>query len=185
MKEQFVSEAVKILNLDEYDEMLVRHGIDIILCDGSEVVTVLLVSLLSHQFLITCYYIIVFGFLRVNCGGWHAKTAECCFVVYCSLYLLFLMLYRIIIPEWAVWTLLLVNIGYIIINCPVQHIFNPLSKKEVLMSRKKTCIFLSVICFVQQISVVRSVLLRPNLIILMLVSCSMMFLKRSEFWRKV
>ena len=86
------------LNLDDYQQKLFAHGLDIIFCDGSEFLSSLVFSVLLNFFRETLVYLLLFALLRINTGGWHARTRVKCFVIFESLYFLFLISMKITIP---------------------------------------------------------------------------------------
>ncbi len=123
------------LNLDDYQQKLFAHGLDIIFCDGSEFLSSLVFSVLLNFFRETLVYLLLFALLRINTGGWHARTRGKCFVVFESLYFLFLISMKITIPLTIQVCRMLLSSCYIRYNSPVEHWLQPLTDEEIASCR--------------------------------------------------
>lgn len=53
----------------EKEKTMLRHGIDILICDGSNTIFLLIVAYLSNHFLYGMLYVILFSLLREYSGG--------------------------------------------------------------------------------------------------------------------
>ena len=123
------------LNLDDYQQKLFAHGLDIIFCDGSEFFFTLVFSAFLSSFKETLVYLVLFALLRINTGGWHARTRGKCFMVFESLYILFFISLKITIPITTQVFLMLLSSCYIRYNSPVEHWLQPLTDKEISFCR--------------------------------------------------
>ena len=124
------------IDLSEFDKELVSHGIDILICDGRNFVSIILLSFFFGTTRRTILYLIILSCLRGHTGGWHSKTELGCFVTYNISYLLLIWLsYRSIHP-FIMNLIILIAVSYIIWFSPVEHINNPLSDQEREKNRK-------------------------------------------------
>ena len=118
------------IGLSELDRELVSHGIDILICDGRNYVSTILLSFFFGTTRRTILYLIILSCLRGHTGGWHSKTELGCFVTYNISYLLLIWLsYRGIHP-FFMNLIILTAVSYIIWFSPIEHINNPLSNQE-------------------------------------------------------
>ena len=133
---KFFQEYTKTLEkYSDLDKELIRHGLNIILLDGSEIMTVLLVSLVFHVFPESLVYVFLFSYLRICCGGYHCMSSQNCFLLYLVMYLLFLLSLKL---ELHGYMFVLSNSAlFLLAKAPVQHVLNPLTKEEYLLNRRK------------------------------------------------
>ena len=117
---------------------MVRHGIDIFVCDGSNIFCLLIVAYLLNRFLYGILYIAIFSALRGYSGGWHSSTRFGCFAVYQLMFLFALAFYSLNIPRCMSDIIFVFSSLYTLIYSPVQHIYNPLTESEIKTNRIKT-----------------------------------------------
>ena len=186
LKDMFSSYISKELELDDYDHMLVMHGLDIIVCDGRDILGVLLLSLVLKDFRYAVYYVLVFGFFRSRSGGWHADDEYSCFAVYMILYIVNFFLRRCPVSR-TVWMILFVISGvYMYMNAPTEHIYQPLTDRERRMNRNTVRILTVLFLFMQfWLVTVPGDLFSLNCILFVYNACSMAFLKHSKYWRRI
>lgn len=114
----------------EYERELLKHGIQIILNDGLNIITVLLICRFLHADIVGYCYIISFALLRRYSGGWHAPTHFTCFITYQSLFLITLGFSSMeinIMTKSVIFILFSVLTG---VMGPVAHWLNPLTEPE-------------------------------------------------------
>ncbi len=118
------------IGLSELEKELVSHGMDILICDGRNFVSVILLSFFLGTTRRTILYLVILSCLRGHTGGWHSKTELGCFVTYNISYLLLIWLsYRSIHP-YIMNLIISTSASYIIWFSPIEHINNPLSNQE-------------------------------------------------------
>ena len=121
----------------QYDEMessLIDHGIRIIVQDFSCFLPVILMTAMLHRIHIGLLYIVLYAFLRIHCGGYHARTRSGCIAVYFLMFLFYYYFRAFPISVFSV-SLLLISSVYILKNAPFMHIYNPLTLSEVHHNR--------------------------------------------------
>ncbi len=121
----------------QYDEMessLIDHGIRIIIQDLCCFFPVILMTAMLHRIHIGLLYIVLYAFLRIHCGGYHARTRSGCIALY---FLMFLLYYhfRTVPVNMFSFLLLMICSVYILMNAPFMHIYNPLTLSEVHHNR--------------------------------------------------
>ena len=124
-------------NYSETEQLLIRHGLEIVFLDGSELLSVLGYSVWRDCFISSLVYVVFFSWLRKHCGGWHCPTKTACFVMYWIMYLCFcrLLFMQFCLP---VHFLLIISILYLAGSAPVQHRLNPMSAEEFTYNRHRT-----------------------------------------------
>ena len=120
----------------EYDDMLFHHGVRIVLQDGSEILTVLLLSLFLHQGRAAVLYTSTFAILRIHTGGLHAGTPAGCFIGYLAMYLAVTGYSLLPLNPSVCFFLSLISTLIILRNAPAEHILNPLTVQEYQYNRK-------------------------------------------------
>ena len=121
-------------NYSETEQLLIRHGLEIVILDGSEILSVLVYSLFKGCFVSILVYDFFFSWLKKHCGGWHCPTKGSCFMMYWLMYLCFcgLMCIQLDLP---VHFLLVISVLYIAVSAPVQHRMSPMSAEEFTYNR--------------------------------------------------
>ena len=126
-----ITDRIKMaMRLSDTDAALFRYGLEAVVCDGTDFLAVLILSVFFHNTAETTVYIVLFGILRGHCGGYHAKTKTGCLLLYVSIYLAYVLCVTLIdqgLLYMAVWIL---SSAYACINAPAEHVFNPLSEEE-------------------------------------------------------
>lgn len=144
---QFIKNYIKNnTNYSDSDIGLIYHGLQIVLQDGSEILSALITGFCFHRFLPVLLYVLIYGLLRTRCGGHHSKTRPGCYVTYMMLFFIFLFFLSFPFPEYFVIPVFL-SVLYIVKNAPVQHLYNPLSYNEMMKNQTESRL-LSLISFI-------------------------------------
>ena len=124
-------------NYSETEKILIRHGLEIVILDGSEILSVLVYSVFKGCFVSSLVYVFFFSWLRIHCGGYHCKSKGSCFVSYVLFFLCFVLCADIEL-NMLLYLLYVVSVFYIAVNAPLQHVLNPLSASEIRNNRRLT-----------------------------------------------
>ncbi len=116
--------------LSEYETLLLRHGISILLQDGSEMISALILGSLMHRTAETLIFLICFCTLRVHAGGFHARTPAGCYCGFMALFLAVLGFCSIRIPFCISGILSILSALYIVFRAPAEHPLNPLTPDQ-------------------------------------------------------
>ena len=142
--EKYTDALILHYHLNRQDALLLRHGVNIILLDGTEILCALLLSFIFDSTRETVLYIVWFSNLRVHGGGYHTKTPVSCFISYLILFLLFVFLIHtklnLLLPG-------LLSVMLIWLIAPVEHPLNPLTRKEYRLNQLKLQIQLTASLF--------------------------------------
>ena len=122
-------------DIDENKIALAKHGLDILISDGRNLLCVFLLSLMLKNTAQTLIYLFVLSTLRVHTGGWHASSEVKCFLSYQGMFILFSFLNSFMIPDFLNTILLIASILYIVYFAPVEHKYNPLTHDEIIKNR--------------------------------------------------
>lgn len=136
------------IGLSGLDKELVSHGIDILVCDGRNFLSIILPSFFFGTTERTFLYLIVLSCLRGHTGGWHSKTEFGCFVTYNISYLLLIWFSYCNIHQSLMNFGVLFSIVYIIRFSPVEHMNNPLSDPERNRNQKMSTYYCVVFSFI-------------------------------------
>lgn len=129
--------------IDEKKIALAKHGLDILISDGRNLLSVFLLSLVLKNTTQALLYLLVLSTLRVHTGGWHASSEVKCFLTYQGMFILFSFLNSFMMPDFINTVLMIASILYIVCCAPIEHKYNPLSHDEIIKNRY--CCF--VYCF--------------------------------------
>ena len=99
-------------DIDENKIALAKHGLDILISDGRNLLCVFLLSLMLKNTAQTLIYLFVLSTLRVHTGGWHASSEVKCFLSYQGMFILFSFLNSFMIPDFLNTILLIASILY-------------------------------------------------------------------------
>ncbi len=124
--ESIANALTKKKELSSIRKKLIVHGIDILICDGRNYLCLFLLSLLLHRFTDAVVFAVLLSVLRSRTGGWHANTPNKCFLFYQLSFLLFCLFSSFEFP-FIYHILMIISSAYILVNSPVEHVFNPLS----------------------------------------------------------
>lgn len=130
MKELVLTKIKKLYCLSEDRFLLLNHGLDILISDGRNIICLFLFSMLFKNTLQAALYLLTLCALRVHTGGWHASSELLCFITYQTMFILFSIINKLLIPNTIQNIIMLFSIIYILTNAPVEHKYNPLSCKE-------------------------------------------------------
>lgn len=121
----------KIVDIEKRDECV--YGAEVLLLNLSNILTALIISILSKTMLHFVAFMLIFVPLRIFIGGFHAKTSESCYLITSTTYALTVLCVKLM-PELytnipAIITLAILIIP-IILFAPVEHKNNPLNTDE-------------------------------------------------------
>lgn len=116
---------------------LLNHGINILINDGINMIFLLMISSIADDLFHGIIYLLTFSSMRKYSGGWHASTRLRCFLSYQAVFILMLLCAGWVTDSRVIIVCYLISISYILMNAPVQHIYNPLSECEKLENRRK------------------------------------------------
>lgn len=137
MKTDYLSQIQAKYSFSDSQMLLLKHGIDIIINDSINMLCLLLISLVTGDLFQGVIYLLTFTSLRRHSGGWHASTRLLCYISYQIVFVIMLICSKYTLDIRIIIFLFFISIGYIFINAPVQHIYNPLSDQEVSKNRSK------------------------------------------------
>ena len=126
----------KIVDIEKRDECV--YGAEVLLLNLSNILTALIISILSKTMLHFATFMLIFVPLRIFIGGFHAKTSESCYLITSITYALTVICVKLM-PELysnisAIITLAILIIP-IILFAPVEHKNNPLTSDECKRNR--------------------------------------------------
>ena len=141
----FVSKIIsEQYDLDETETRLFNHGLEVLLCDGTDFLSIIFISFFLRNTLFTLLYIVAFSLLRCNAGGWHASTRVGCLIIYTMHYLIAVFIIDYVSVPLCLWySAYFISVIYIFKNCPVQHPDLFLLPEEIHYAKIKTAIILS------------------------------------------
>ena len=177
----------KLLNHNNYSSneiVLLKHGMDIFIHDGGELLCVFALSLLLHNTNSTLIYVTSFSALRLCTGGYHASTRMLCTLQYIAMYLYYYFLLQIKFSFILQLSCLIISALYILHNAPIEHRLNCLTKEE----RKYNQICCRIILLILVLSYLVLLALRDDkrttiVIVLLFNALMMILLKHSKNWR--
>lgn len=172
------------LELSEEDSEFLRYGIDSLLCDFTDFMTVLLISLFLRNTFQTVIYITLLSILRTYCGGYHARTKSGCLAVYTAMYLLACVFHHYL-TNITVFLLFLSAAAYTFFNAPVEHVCLPLTPEERDKSKSTVRKILMIISLLLPGCCIFSKSIFKTIVITMVNNAVFMeLLKHSREWRK-
>lgn len=121
----------KTVDIEKRDECV--YGAEVLLVNLSNILTALIISILTKSMLHFAAFMLIFVPLRIFTGGYHAKTSESCYLITSSMYALTVLCVKLM-PELysnipAIITLAVLIVP-IVLFAPVEHKNNPLSAGE-------------------------------------------------------
>jgi len=121
----------KIIDIEKRDECV--YGAEVLLLNLSNILTALIISVLTKSMLHFAAFMLIFVPLRIFTGGYHAKTSESCYLITSTMYALTVLCVKLMpelysnIPAIITLTILIVSI---VLFAPVEHKNNPLNSDE-------------------------------------------------------
>lgn len=132
------------VQLSEYDTLLLEHGISILLQDGSEILSALIIGSCFGRLIETVLFLICFCSLRIHSGGLHARTPAGCYFGFMLIFGSVLIICSFDIPEYISIIISIISAAYIILYAPAEHPLNPLTTAQK-SSAGKHALYLSTI----------------------------------------
>jgi accessory gene regulator B len=130
------------------------YGLEILYSTILNSAAVLLIAVITGELIAVAVYMAAFLTLRINAGGYHAKTHLGCISILAAVLLIFTAVIKLL-PDaafpYAAAAVMAAAAVPVFIFAPVEHPNHPLREKAVKRLRKTTLIFLSVwtiLCFV-------------------------------------
>lgn len=156
----------KIFDIEKRDKCV--YGAEVLLLNLSNILTALIISILSRSMLHFAAFMLIFVPLRIFTGGFHAKSSDSCYVLTTATYALTVLCVKLL-PELyanipAIITLAILII-LMILFAPVEHKNNPLNadehKRNRLISVSLTAIdsLIFIILYFLSISIATSVMI--------------------------
>ncbi|MDE6759776.1 MAG: accessory gene regulator B family protein [Lachnospiraceae bacterium] len=133
----------RVLDIEKRE--LYTYGIEVILLNGSILLSMLIISLLLDELIHYLFFAAVFCSLRITAGGYHARTAGRCFLISNGIFLLsvlgkrFLLLFDV--PE-IILVLGILSIIGIFLTGPVERQQEMVSIEKQHRHKKKLNIIL-------------------------------------------
>ncbi|MBQ1531149.1 MAG: accessory gene regulator B family protein [Solobacterium sp.] len=167
--------------LSEYDTLLLKHGISILLQDGSEILSALIIGSCFGKLIETALFLICFCTLRIHSGGLHAKTPTGCYFGFMLIFSSVLIICSFDIPEYVSVIISIISAVFIILEAPAEHPLNPLTPAQKISARKHV-LYLSMISLIGEMLLLfqRSCLIEPITAALFMNCLLMNLLKYSE-----
>ena len=89
------------INENEYD--IYYYGLYVLLVNLCSDISVLMISLLTHNLLFGITFLISFSLLRICFGGYHAKNPISCFLIFNSLFLVNMYVFNNVTFSSKIW----------------------------------------------------------------------------------
>lgn len=137
-----------LIKKDEIDSCV--YGIDIFLSSVSEVLCILCLSVILHNFFETVLFFMAFIPLRIYAGGYHAKTQLKCFMVSVIVYGIFTVVLKILPKECYFFINIVLPLTSLITTwcfAPIVHHNKNVDKYEQKVYRKISIIICLTECF--------------------------------------
>ena len=156
----------KIVDIEKRDECV--YGAEVLLLNLSNILTALIISILTKSMLHFVAFMLIFVPLRIFTGGYHAKTSENCYLITSAMYALTVLCVKLMpdlysnIPAIITFAVLIVPI---VLFAPVEHKNNPLKPNEhrrnrlisIVLTAVDSLIFIAL--FILSISTATSVMI--------------------------
>lgn len=129
---------VRNKTIDIDDRECYSYGLELLFSKIIFYVVIIIISLLTHAFWVTIFFIVTYMWLRKYSGGYHCKTSEICLLLSIILALINILLYKFSIDfpvdNMRITWLIGSGIAYIIIL-----IFSPIASpnKPITLTEKK------------------------------------------------
>lgn len=134
----------------KYSKAVYQYGFELLLSNLFGWICILIISSFTNGFGRGLFFIIVYGFLRAVCGGYHAATYRNCFVIsmitYGAVVLVFWLTISAYLPIAIVHILCVLASIYILMKAPVLCDRQKLSEKRVIRNKKMSKVFLVLEC---------------------------------------
>ncbi len=122
-----------IFLVKDFARTYIVYGAEVLLVNLSNILTALIISILTKSMLHFAAFMLIFVPLRIFTGGYHAKTSESCYLITSSMYALTVLCVKLM-PELysnipAIITLAVLIVP-IVLFAPIEHKNNPLSAGE-------------------------------------------------------
>lgn len=90
MLDIFAKKLAFYLSDDSDEQEVCAYGIEILISNGLLFVSIIVISVLLQQFLISMYFTIIFAVLRIMLPGFHCEKYSHCYLISIAIYLLFI-----------------------------------------------------------------------------------------------
>ena len=137
--------------IQESDREIYEYSFEVLISFISNLILIIVLSLIFKIFTPSIFYIISFLPLRRMAGGYHANTHFRCTITLLCVYLVFAALIKIIPCNYYLYVsipLVIIASVIILILVPVEDHNNPLSDKERKKLRRRVCIILPVMLII-------------------------------------
>ncbi len=166
--------------LSEYDLLLLRHGISILLQDGSEMISALIFGAFMHRTIDALIFLICFCSLRIYTGGLHARTPAGCYCGFMMMFAAVLGFCSMSIPVFVSAILSMISALYIILCSPAEHPLNPLTPSQKRSAKQHALVLtLTGLIFESVLIYLKPACIKPitaafllNCILMILLKCS-------------
>lgn len=140
---------------------LCSYGLEIFISSSIEVICILILSLIVHNFAETLLFFTAFIPLRIYSGGFHAETRLKCFLVSLAVYAIFTLI--ILKTPYEIYYLINLSIAAIsqiivLTASPIIHHNKSVNEKEKIYYRKKSL----TICTIETVIILTGTLLIPK-----------------------
>ena len=132
LTEHISYKLIKNKIIDDEEQEFYKYGLELLICKCIFYIVVLLISLITHTFLLSLIFTTLYLSLRQYTGGYHCKTAGGCLVFSTVIYLLMLFHNHVSIGNEKSAIIILSVISFIIlfIFAPDESENNPLTAQE-------------------------------------------------------
>lgn len=126
----------KIVDIEKREECV--FGVEVLLLNLTNILTALIISLISNTMLHFAAFMLIFVPLRIFTGGCHAKTSERCYLITTAVYALSVFSVKQLpdlysyIPATITLVVLIVQI---LLSAPVENKNNPLNSEAQKRNR--------------------------------------------------
>lgn len=119
----------RVINNVEVEKQFYQYGIEITLSSIINIALILLLGLISKSVFESVIFLLLFIPIRQFTGGYHASTYLRCNLLFCSLYIVVLMVSRLTFSYLTTYAVILITFICILLiwfMCPVEHINKPI-----------------------------------------------------------
>lgn len=144
----------EIIKEKEYD--LYLYAFETLIAFVINIIVILVVGCIFDRFLETILFLVFYCPIRQFSGGYHAENYKRCLLVFISLYICNIYFLNILILKELnsiiIFFMIISYIG-IYICAPLEHRYNPLSKKEIYNYKKIVMYLISVVSLISTIGI--------------------------------
>lgn len=116
-----------------------QYGLELMLSSLTEILVVILLSVICQNFLQTLTFFFAFIPLRIYAGGYHADTRLRCFLILLTIYMIFTVLLYILPVEtyqYIIYGSVSFTLIVVVVKAPLLHDRKNMTNREISFFRK-------------------------------------------------